>query len=1141
MIHRRSLRFMPVGLAWGLLAGGAAADDTEIFTQVLPPVDPNILFVIDTSGSMDSQVVIGSDYDPTVVYAGNCQADHVYYAHITGGIVTVPSCAAGEPDSFVNAASFRCQAALAAFDEVGFFLDRFAQWDDVNDDWTLLIPAFAGNPPGRERLVECRSDFGVHGDGVDPTKIYPADGPQGPWSADRTLGIDWPLLDNYQFFTANYLNWIDSNPEPVVQSRLQVVKNVVGDLLTGVSGANVGLMRFSRNAQGGMVIYQVEDIETARNGLTATLDRQSAGGSTPAAETVYEAQQYLAGRPVDFGLTSTGNDNVATPSVAASRNGDTYISPIQNQCQRSFVVLLSDGLPVDDTDADARIEALPGFSEATGTVECTDSCLDEITKYMAETDLSPIVGNQTALTYTIGFGTDLDLLAQAATAKKPDGTPGYYQASDMNGLVNAFSEILEDIDSQASTFTSPAVSVNSYNRVTSRDEVYFTLFAPSGAPHWAGNVKKYRLGSTEAGGAIQVLDAEGNPAIDSSTGTFLNSARSEWSNEVDGADPLAGGVRGRMTAERTIFTDTAGAGRNVVLTAAINSFHEDNEDLTAAMLGVPEEERADTIRFLRGVDANGDAQPILGESLHSVPILISYGGPENDPDLTLYFATNDGYLHAVDATPAGDAENLEQFAFIPNALLPRLKDLLDNVASNPVHKAYGLDGPLTYWIQGDDGDNVVEAANGEHLFVYLGMRRGGRNYYAFDLTDRSDPRLAWTIEGGSGDFTELSQTWSAATIAQLRIGGATRTVLVFGGGYDPRQDAAGPPLEDATGRAVYIVDARTGERLWWAGHADALDADLRFLDMKNSIPSDVRVIDTNADGFADRMYVGDMGARVWRFDIDNEANEVDDLAITGAVFASVGTQDDAGNRRFYYPPSVARTIDDRAGSFLTVSLGSGHRENPLGTGVADRFYVFRDANVFGPARDVSGKPVYPAPIGEGMLLDITDDPTPELDLLNARAGWRLRLVTSGEKVLAPALTADNKIFFTTYLPTVVQQPSCDLAGVIGSGRLYSVELLTGAPVIYQDEISTDDRYVELSRGGIPPAPVPVFTTPECQGEDCGGDDGGGDDGGGGQGGESGSCSNPFSQVTLLIATESHDPRICNAPRRTYWRQAGGAQ
>ena len=53
--------------------------------------------------------------------------------------------------------------------------------------------------------------------------------------------------------------------------------------------------------------------------------------------------------------------------------------------------------------------------------------------------------------------------------------------------------------------------------------------------------------------------------------------------------------------------------------------------------------------------------------------------------------------------------------------------------------------------------------------------------------------------------------------------------------------------------------------------------------MNNSIPGRITVIDTNGDGFADRMYAGDMGGRVWRFDIINGSGA--STLVTGGVIA----------------------------------------------------------------------------------------------------------------------------------------------------------------------------------------------------------------------------------------------------------------
>ena len=81
---------------------------------------------------------------------------------------------------------------------------------------------------------------------------------------------------------------------------------------------------------------------------------------------------------------------------------------------------------------------------------------------------------------------------------------------------------------------------------------------------------------------------------------------------------------------------------------------------------------------------------------------------------------------------------LEIFSFIPPEMLPRLKYLDDTDVIEG--RQYGLDGPVTYYIAGDNGNGAVDS--GENVYVYVGERSGGRDYYALEVTDRSAPRLA---------------------------------------------------------------------------------------------------------------------------------------------------------------------------------------------------------------------------------------------------------------------------------------------------------------------------------------------------------------------------------------------------------------
>lgn len=105
-------------------------------------------------------------------------------------------------------------------------------------------------------------------------------------------------------------------------------------------------------------------------------------------------------------------------------------------------------------------------------------------------------------------------------------------------------------------------------------------------------------------------------------------------------------------------------------------------------------------------------------------------------------------------------------------MLGNLKLFRENSRDTP--HPYGLDGSITFHHvdnrdesdADEDGDGIVN--NYEMAVLYFGMRRGGRDYYAMDVSTRSKPKLSWQIKGGTGDFAELGQTWSSSNSPQKR-------------------------------------------------------------------------------------------------------------------------------------------------------------------------------------------------------------------------------------------------------------------------------------------------------------------------------------------------------------------------------------
>lgn len=852
-------------------------------------------------------------------------------------------------------------------------------------------------------------------------------------------------------------------------SRLSIVQGVFEDLMHDNSGINVGLMRFDHGGSGGYFVAPMQPLNSStRPAIITASNELTDGGNTPLAETLYEAARYYRGMSVDFGTDSVSG-------VRDPDNTSNYLSPVTSQCQANYVILLTDGNPNGDNGADnsPRIPDLPGYSSGSCAYR-SDDCLDEVADYLHTVDVSDIPGTQTVDTYTIGFTTSQTLLQDTATA----GGGRYITANNADELSTAFADILATITGTNDSFSPPAMAANSFSGVSHFNKLYYALFEPAATPKWDGNIKPYTL----AGDPPQLTDAAGAVAVDS-RGYFRDTSRSLWSDTVDGAHIADGGANGRLpaAADRNLYTYTgayssSGVPDTPALTADSNALKVvATSDLAPDMLGLSNPDAAAlTTEFNSVIDTVRGYN--LGAPLHSQPVLVTYGGTEDAPTMTLFTATNDGFLHALDA-----ATGIEQFAFIPRELLPNLPTLTRGTGTHP----YGLDGDITAWVKDVNHDHIITRSEGDHVYLYVGMRRGGNNYYALDVTDVSTPTLKWVILGGAGgnaNFTELGQTWSRPTVTQIPYGAGSKTVLIFGGGYDTAQDANPHNADDSIGRAIYIVDAETGQRLWWAGPDGCSDC-FEISDgsnnlLTNSIPSEVSTFDSNQDGNTDRLYVGDMRGQVFRVDLQATTTGV---TASGVRLANLGGTTEADNRRFYYPPDVVFTQRSGSPAYLSVNIGSGYRAHPLnpvdasGTAlprVNDRFYSLRDPNVLGSV------PADFTTITNSSLFDATSSlvtTSSDIDSLAAANGWFITLgAGNGEKVLAPSLTINGEIFFSTYTPPA-SVTRTDCAPPPGVGRLYRVSLFDATPVVDEtgdgavDDV--EDRVDELNRPGIPPAPA----------------------------------------------------------------------
>ncbi|MDH5484992.1 MAG: PilC/PilY family type IV pilus protein, partial [Gammaproteobacteria bacterium] len=874
-----------------------------------------------------------------------------------------------------------------------------------------------------------------------------------------------------------------------------------------------------------------------------TMKNWNADGYTPLTEVLYEAMLYFKGEaPVYGGL---GADAIEGTTTLTDGSTTKYKSPVDQNaadCERQFIILLSDGQPYGDTDANARVEALPGFLGTDGTTGCFDTygstngmCLDDLTKYMnevgvdvalndgvygspANAELTGVIAQDVKIsTYTVGFDIDSALLTDAG--HQGAGPDGYKPVADANDLLQVLIDLIEEIKDIDTTFASPAVSVNAYNRTTHRADLYFTLFKPSNRPHWDGNFKRFKL-RFDGAGVPEIVDVNNNPAIDPSTGFFAASAQSYWTSAADapdGSQTEVGGAAGKLFTGATLATSRKVYTNLVsnVLTATGNRIEDTNVNLTDAIMGVTGVDKTNLINWARGVDVTDDdgdgdstdARRIMGDPLHAQPALVEYAdGETTDPYIVAYAATNDGYLHAFDTRSSVTTAGKEKFAFIPKELLSDLNTIFVNTNGN---KHYGLDGTVTSWINDVDKDGIIEA--GDRVIIYFGMRRGGRNYYAMDVTNPDAPEVLWTIYGGLdaagnpglGDFTELGQTWSTPQLRKIRLDGSDVQVLIFAAGYDVDQDNATTRSADNMGRGIYIINATTGALLWRMG-PDA-GANLTDANMIYSIPSDIAAADASGDGYVDHLYVGDMGGQLWRLDIDNNAGEstanINNI-ITGGRIADLADATAVSNRRFYYPPDVAILKDIYDASYLSVLITSGNRSHPLNTTVQDRVFMIRDLPVFGKPATYTTITVNDSTqelfdttdnlIGQGSVTQRTDS----LTALQGSNGWYINFdLAKGEKGLTKPLIFSGDAFFASYEPADPSVPSLDCGPNEGTGYLYHISVENGTPVenydltvnASEDDLTREDRRKTLTRSGIPADPtliIPSGGAAICVGTEC---------------------------------------------------------
>ena len=601
-----------------------------------------------------------------------------------------------------------------------------------------------------------------------------------------------------------------------------------------------------------------------------------------------------------------------------------------------------------------------------------------------------------------------------------------------------------------------------------------------------------------------------------------------------------------------------------------------------------------------------DVRPsIHGDVLHSRPAVVNYGRAANEDDVYIFYGTNDGGLRAVKgglATVAGDTHpngdpvqpGDERWTFIPKEVFGKFERLRSRTPAisrdNP--RDYFVDGDVSAYTKDVNNDGKLVAADGDKVYLYFVMRRGGDSIYALDVSDPGTPKFMWRKQAGDLGYEELGQTWSAATVARIQANtrpsettssNPDNVVLVLGGGYDPDPEDVAPCLKqsgDGTsvvevpvgdgvitfnssgscsvsgstggattlfrtrGRALLVVDALDGHVIWQAGPAPInATHNVTVPDMAYAVPGDVRVIDFTGDGFADSAYFGDTGGQVWRLDL--AATDASTWVLRKIASLASGVSTDVPNhRKFLFQPEVT-VAEDNLGLYRAVLIGSGDREHPFDGVTVDRFYMLKDrgeADTLGSfagtrswsesssalSGGTGGTALAGGVIREADLFDATTTPGA------SDSGW-MHTMRPGEKTVSAALVVAGEAVFSTNQPTVLAGAAVDAcASNLGVARIYTIAVADGTG---ESVIRAGGGYVpspvfaaiQLGSTSSSTTTIPSSSTGTCTGAACGDSTTAGGGGGGG-----GPVSGIVCTGTSCWSVGTID---VGSRRRSYWYKA----
>ena len=438
----------------------------------------------------------------------------------------------------------------------------------------------------------------------------------------------------------------------------------------------------------------------------------------------------------------------------------------------------------------------------------------------------------------------------------------YYSASDPNSLADGLAGALSALHIQ--TAAAAASATSSPNITQTNNFIFSSTFR---TVKWDGEIVAQRIDPT-TGNIIPAIEWSAQTQLDSQTSASADTRNIYFFNP-SGANNLSSFTfanlssvaSGSVLPQQPYFQNKCiGLSQCSLLTASQQTTANDGASLVNYLRG----QRANEGTIFRARDH------VLGDTVNATPVYVAapihnfadtvtpsystFQTANANRKPVLYIAANDGMLHAFNADTAANGGGSELWAYIPGMVMPNLYKLAtDNW--DVLHK-FSVDGSPQVM------DAFDSSAGAWKTVLIGGLNKGGRGFYALDVTNPLTPKGMWEICSDSTlcaiTDPDLGYSYGNAVITKRAADG--KWVALVTSGVNNVSPGTGQGylfvLDLFTGAILQKISAQDGATTW---------GDTTTPSGLSKISAFANSGDTNNTGLY--VYGGDLFGNVWRFDM----------------------------------------------------------------------------------------------------------------------------------------------------------------------------------------------------------------------------------------------------------------------------------